>query len=103
MNCISFSNSVCGDGDGAAVVATGDADAVLVFFDGLCEPPQRAPNSRPTSNTMIGPTLLIAQPSKTFINLLVSNVHDRALRVLINDIKPATRARRLEKVVMRII
>src|SRR6185369_2092178 len=45
----------------------------------------------------------LPEPSKTFVNLLVSNVHDRALSVLINNIEPATHARGFEKVVMRII
>src|SRR5215218_7682242 len=97
----SFSKPVSGDGKGDAAAVTGVAAGAL--FETLEEPPHAAPNS--TTN-IIGPITRIlfkARLSQPFFNLLVTNIHDRAFSILINDIKPAAQARMLEKVMMRII
>ena len=45
----------------------------------------------------------VSRHFQSFFNLLIPNVHDRAFRVLVNNIKPTAVSRVLEKVVMRVV
>ena len=95
--CRSFSKAVSGDnrGDDDAC-ACGEGDSL---FDRVCgEPPQAA---RRKAKTRIRTVLF--RLAEALVNLLISNVHDRALRIFINDIKPTAQSRIFKKVVMGII
>lgn len=98
MYCRSFAKPVSGDGEG-------DAAAVLGMAAGaLLETPGGVPQAQKNKATAIkGPILLIAESFQTLFNLLIPDIHDRALRILINNIKPPAQPRMLEKVVMRIV
>ena len=86
--------------DGAGAGATGVGVGVL---DVGAAPPHAQSKATVAIDT-IRPVLLrrIKRPLH-WPKLLIANVHDRAIRILVNDIKPATRSRVIEKVVMRVI
>src|SRR5205814_8225858 len=97
----SFSKPVSGDGD-----TWGEAGAgVSADFCGvrLLEEPEQPVKSKAKIIGPAGRILLTTKPSQVFFDLLIPNVHDRAVRILVNDIKPAAQSRVVEKVVMRII
>src|SRR5215216_503004 len=94
MYCRSASKPVSGDGEGDAAAAV-DGVAAGAVFEFLDAPPQALRSNA----KKIGPILFIG----LFRVFLIANVHDRAFRILVNDIKPAAQSRMFEKIVMRII
>ena len=98
MNCRCFSKPVSGDtwteGD-----AAGAGDEAV--FEVLGEPPHAAKSDAAITNT--GPMRPISLKPRSLITLLIPNIHDRALRILINNIKPPAQPRLLEKLVMRVV
>ena len=98
MSCRSFAKPVSGDGKGDAAAVVGVAAGGLL--ETLGPAPQAEKNK---ANATRGPVLLIAGLSQTFFSLLIPNIHDRALRILINDIKPTAQPCMLEKIVMLIV
>ena len=81
-------DDAAGDGDGAVLVVLGE--------------PPHAPRSKAMSPIgPIGPILF--KRRQTLINLPIPNIHDRTLRILIDNIKPTTQPRLVEEVVMVVI
>src|SRR3954451_7258957 len=94
----SASKPLSGDAAGRA-----GGGGVVLLFGALVEIPFLQPASntaRVKSNTR---GRFISRRSQFFLKLLVPNVHDRAISVLVNDIKPAAISRVLEEVVMRVV
>src|SRR6185369_15845988 len=91
----SFSGDAWTEAEGDAAGA-GDATLSVV----LGEPPQAAKSNATVSTS---PTLFKSWRIEAFINLLVPNIHDHALRILIHNIKPAAQPRLLSKFMMRVV
>src|SRR6185369_17668464 len=98
MYCRSFSKPVSGDGTGAEDDDCGAALLVVVLGE---PPPPHRTNS--TLKRIIRTALFIAESSQRLINLLVPNVHDRTLRILVNNIKPSTQSRMFKEVVVLVV
>ena len=97
---MSFSKPVSGDGAGV-----GDpAGAGLELEVSVGVPPPQAPRNKTTTNSNKQRNSFIARLSKRILHeLIIPDVHDRTFRILINNIKPAARARLIEEVVMQIV
>src|SRR5688500_981611 len=100
MYCRSFSKPVSGDGAGV-----GDpAGAGLELEVSVGVPPPQAPKNKTPTSTNTQRISFIARLSKRILQqLLIPDVHDRTLRILVNNIKPAARTRLIEEVVMHIV
>ena len=99
MYCRSLSKPVSGDAC-AVTDAAGDGDGAVLEVLGERLHPERIKMIISPIGP-IGPILF--RWRQTLINVLIPNIHDRALRILIDNIKPTTQPRLVEEVVMVVI
>ena len=100
MYCRSFSKPVSGDGVGVC-----DAAGVQLLFEALGGAlPLHAPKNKTTisSNTQLN-SLITRLSKRVLQKLLVPDIHDRTLRILVNNIKPAAHPRMVKEVVMLVV